>query len=216
MRSMKGGFEAGRGARGSDLQCACARPRASPRTRPLSPRSGRRTSSEANPLARMLAGCAYVARAVERQVAHTDRGIRPHGAFKRHEPSSVARGIGGNVGSCSDRSAAAGGDPFATVTPRAPLSSRGLGRRPLTAETGVRIPVAVLPNTLQIGGFHRFGGTARQYARQLGWCRPANRGNVSRRAERRGGLRPSPSTTFSRIVTLPPTFVLRRRPPHTA
>src|SRR5215203_3331735 len=26
----------------------------------------------------------------------------------------------------------------------APLSSRGLGRRPLTAETGVRIPVAVL------------------------------------------------------------------------
>ena len=28
--------------------------------------------------------------------------------------------------------------------PSAPLSSRGLGRRPLTAETGVRIPVAVL------------------------------------------------------------------------
>src|SRR3954451_21505225 len=27
-----------------------------------------------------------------------------------------------------------------------PLSSRGLGRRPLTAETGVRIPVAVLTN----------------------------------------------------------------------
>ena len=33
---------------------------------------------------------------------------------------------------------------FATVgARRAPLSSRGLGRRPLTAETGVRIPVAV-------------------------------------------------------------------------
>src|SRR3954471_1555262 len=31
-----------------------------------------------------------------------------------------------------------------------PLSSRGLGRRPLTAETGVRIPVAVLPNALEI------------------------------------------------------------------
>src|SRR5581483_10827697 len=28
--------------------------------------------------------------------------------------------------------------------PSAPLSSRGLGRRPLMAETGVRIPVAVL------------------------------------------------------------------------
>ena len=29
-----------------------------------------------------------------------------------------------------------------------PLSSRGLGRRPLTAETGVRIPVAVLKSPL--------------------------------------------------------------------
>src|SRR4051812_30471618 len=34
-----------------------------------------------------------------------------------------------------------------------PLSSRGLGRRPLTAETGVRIPVAVSLKALQIGGF---------------------------------------------------------------
>src|SRR5215217_2216907 len=34
--------------------------------------------------------------------------------------------------------------PFATLSGRfLPLSSRGLGRRPLTAETGVRIPVAV-------------------------------------------------------------------------
>src|SRR4051812_42096913 len=34
---------------------------------------------------------------------------------------------------------------LATLRPaNSPLSSRGLGRRPLTAETGVRIPVAVL------------------------------------------------------------------------
>ena len=36
-----------------------------------------------------------------------------------------------------------------------PLSSRGLGRRPLTAETGVRIPVAVLTEALRIAGFLR-------------------------------------------------------------
>src|SRR3954466_6240150 len=36
--------------------------------------------------------------------------------------------------------------PASATLPTAysPLSSRGLGRRPLTAETGVRIPVAVL------------------------------------------------------------------------
>src|SRR3954454_15200048 len=37
-----------------------------------------------------------------------------------------------------------------------PLSSRGLGRRPLTAETGVRIPVAVLHDARLPGGFRRF------------------------------------------------------------
>src|SRR5262249_33302374 len=36
-----------------------------------------------------------------------------------------------------------------------PLSSRGLGRRPLTAETGVRIPVAVLRDARLPGGFRR-------------------------------------------------------------
>ena len=35
-------------------------------------------------------------------------------------------------------------DPLVQST-AGPPSSRGLGRRPLTAETGVRIPVAVLP-----------------------------------------------------------------------
>ena len=38
-----------------------------------------------------------------------------------------------------------------------PLSSRGLGRRPLTAETRVRIPVAVLQNPRVVGGFVVFG-----------------------------------------------------------
>src|SRR3954464_8075414 len=43
--------------------------------------------------------------------------------------------------------------PFATLSDEfPPLSSRGLGRRPLTAETGVRIPVAVpLNSALQSG-----------------------------------------------------------------
>ena len=39
-----------------------------------------------------------------------------------------------------------------------PLSSRGLGRRPLTAETGVRIPVAVPHEAPQSRGFRRFKG----------------------------------------------------------
>src|SRR3954463_2585128 len=36
-----------------------------------------------------------------------------------------------------------------------PPSSRGLGRRPLTAETGVRIPVAVLANPALAAGVRR-------------------------------------------------------------
>jgi hypothetical protein len=38
-----------------------------------------------------------------------------------------------------------------------PPSSRGLGRRPLTAETGVRIPVAVLRKRPEHGRFRRSG-----------------------------------------------------------
>src|SRR4051794_9472134 len=37
-------------------------------------------------------------------------------------------------------------------TAYSPLSSRGLGRRPLTAETGVRIPVAVLQTKPRVSG----------------------------------------------------------------
>src|SRR3954451_1808220 len=43
-----------------------------------------------------------------------------------------------------------------------PLSSRGLGRRPLTAETGVRIPVAVPTNAPQLRGFRVPWGRFRQ------------------------------------------------------
>ena len=39
------------------------------------------------------------------------------------------------------------------LTPTSPLSSRGLGRRPLTAETRVRIPVAVLQKSRVHGVF---------------------------------------------------------------
>ena len=42
------------------------------------------------------------------------------------------------------------------ANPAPPLSSRGLGRRPLTAETRVRIPVAVLTDPLVVSGFCRF------------------------------------------------------------
>jgi hypothetical protein len=48
----------------------------------------------------------------------------------------------------------------------APLSSRGLGRRPLTAETGVRIPVAVLRKPCKSQGFRHSGGGADQCADQ--------------------------------------------------
>lgn len=63
------------------------------------------------------------------------------------------------------------GTPFGTLGCLAPLSSRGLGRRPLTAETGVRIPVAVSlePRRHGVssfrsppwGGYGEGGGSAR-------------------------------------------------------
>src|SRR3954467_15467540 len=46
--------------------------------------------------------------------------------------------------------------PAATLARLWPPSSRGLGRRPLTAETGVRIPVAVLRKLALVAGFRRF------------------------------------------------------------
>jgi hypothetical protein len=49
--------------------------------------------------------------------------------------------------------------------PDTPPSSRGLGRRPLTAETGVRIPVAVLREPRSGVGFRRF--RARHSVRHL-------------------------------------------------
>ena len=51
----------------------------------------------------------------------------------------------------------------------APLSSRGLGRRPLTAETGVRIPVAVLLKTLLLAGFSRHSGKSAVEAHHRPW-----------------------------------------------
>src|SRR3954453_23726256 len=48
----------------------------------------------------------------------------------------------------------------ATIAPAEPPSSRGLGRRPLTAETGVRIPVAVLAKAPQLAGFLLHEGLA--------------------------------------------------------
>ena len=63
---------------------------------------------------------------------------------------------------------------------RTPLSSRGLGRRPLTAETRVRIPVAVLDWPREVGpivfrsrGRHRSRKSAR-CARVLNWTALTN------------------------------------------
>src|SRR3954471_2917256 len=47
-----------------------------------------------------------------------------------------------------------------------PPSSRGLGRRPLTAETGVQIPVAVLRKPALRAGFSAFRAVAGQRAGQ--------------------------------------------------
>ena len=54
-----------------------------------------------------------------------------------------------------------------------PLSSRGLGRRPLTAETGVRIPVAVPLKALHMRGFCVSG---------VGWTRASGGQSASARA----------------------------------
>jgi hypothetical protein len=51
--------------------------------------------------------------------------------------------------------------PFAISVTPAPLSSRGLGRRPLTAETGVRIPVAVLLKPALVRRVWSFSGGPR-------------------------------------------------------
>jgi hypothetical protein len=50
---------------------------------------------------------------------------------------------------------------LASSPANAPLSSRGLGRRPLMPETRVRIPVAVLRKPPRHRGFSRFGGCSR-------------------------------------------------------
>ena len=49
-------------------------------------------------------------------------------------------------------------NPFAILAADAPPSSRGLGHRPLTAETGVRIPVAVLHESPANAGLSSFSG----------------------------------------------------------
>jgi hypothetical protein len=65
------------------------------------------------------------------------------------------------------------------VTTDGPPSSRGLGRRPLTAETGVRIPVAVLPLCRIV---ERSKGQPRCNAR----CNVARQGALRLRAGARG------------------------------
>src|SRR5439155_5887091 len=74
--------------------------------------------------------------------------IPPHPRGDGHSSASVDE-----PGRATKRRTAGGGVTqegvieFATLLAVLPPSSRGLGRRPLTAETGVRIPVAVLRGT---------------------------------------------------------------------
>ena len=114
------------------------------------------------------------------------------------------------------------------VAPFAPLSSRGLGRRPLTAETGVRIPVAVslaqgrLPHVLG-HGVRRLerspcAGTDARSARCPGSPpgipgQPARSGSRPRRtATPRQPARRCISTTPYRHATTSPPSAARARP----
>ena len=79
---------------------------------------------------------------------------------------------------------------FASLgTSHAPLSSRGLGRRPLMAETGVRIPVAVLLMRPVPSGAFGVSGP----------CFP--RSQCANRGERCFGARPSGSCVPSPGIT---------------
>jgi hypothetical protein len=165
-RSPRGGSGSGSGVAG----------RRSPRTRtstpnvgllrPLAAKSARKASNmEANPShftrAPGQAPVASASDAAER--TRTSKGFPPHGP----EPCvstnfTTAAGAPNSTSAGSERSGAslrratrqasacAGWLLCSQSTP--PLSSRGLGRRPLTAETRVRIPVAVLQNPCVFGG----------------------------------------------------------------
>jgi hypothetical protein len=68
-----------------------------------------------------------------------------------------------------------------------PPSSRGLGRRPLTAETGVRIPVAVLRKPALRAGFGRLRPSlGKRLAEKRRRRRPAMRGGAERIAATSG------------------------------
>ena len=91
---------------------------------------------------------------VPSRIEHSARlAGRGHDEQSRRAGTVVAR-----VGS---RRAGHPGALLASGASIAPLSSRGLGRRPLMAETRVRIPVAVLPKPPRTRGFSRFQGRRR-------------------------------------------------------
>jgi hypothetical protein len=103
-----------------------------------------------------------------------------------------ARGTGETDGSVERRSTTCSGR-FASLgrAACAPLSSRGLGRRPLMAETRVRIPVAVLVTPREYGAFvvpeaaERCSNSGPRVARP-GIYRLRRRGAVRPQSNRRG------------------------------
>ena len=87
---------------------------------------------------------------LKRSRIHPPSPIRPVREPEQHQEGERARARPGEQrpGPRGHAIQASGADPareaVATIAAPRPPSSRGLGRRPLTAETGVRIPVAVL------------------------------------------------------------------------
>ena len=88
-------------------------------------------------------------------------GIGRHAVFRWPWATPVEVRV---LSAASPRASVRGVQALATLAHEfgpVPLSSRGLGRRPLTAETGVRIPVAVLTEASHSRGFRRLGSRRR-------------------------------------------------------
>ena len=95
-------------------------------------------------------------------------GTGRHATFR----SSCSKGRGGSNPLSRTFHPESGRESVAKIARNLPLSSRGLGRRILSPETGVRIPVAVLRNLAPGAGFRRSCGRDRGHVPQLR-CRPA-------------------------------------------
>src|SRR5204862_2603608 len=105
-------------------------------------------------------------------------------------------------------------DPLVALPVSRPPSSRGLGRRPLTAETGVRIPVAVLKSPVYAGfcvGPVAWGKVRAATGSASAYCHPRGSSHARSRFWRNAGsvplqlpLPPCLGREHFRRATLPP------------